>query len=475
MVIACRYTSCVSNPDRNLAGRLFAWSLLLYAFFFQGVGANQGVRFATLHAIATRYSADLTPWRGMPLVAFDVVEVRGRLLAPQPPGVVLLGLPIYWPLVQIERLAGLDVDSPAVMRWNMRAMTIVLASIPAATINAMLFLAFRRRGVDRRTAFTLALAFAAGGLVFPYASVLMSHAMTAALLLGGHLLAQRSSNRIRLFAAGVLLGLASACDLLAVGAAGIITIAHFLHSRRLSGMLPIVVGGAIGVTPMLVFNSIVFGSVFRAGPAVQPAFGVEESMWLGMFHGPELIRLYWLTIHPMRGIAWSMPLILVPLAGVFMGRGFVSFRERMVIGLMAAWFVGFLMCFRNWPGGACFGPRYLVPMLPVFFLFAADAWKRLCWIAPVLAILSAALMLAVSAVGVTIPGPSAGDALPINPTMQILESFVQGRLHLARDASSLATEFGLPPTVGLLIPITILVLMLRERHRIEADREPVGV
>jgi hypothetical protein len=450
--------------DRAIALRLMLLSLILYASFFQGVGANQGSRFATLHAVATRGSADIRFLDDTPLVDVDYVEVNGRMLAAQPPGPVLVGLGPYAAWIWTQRVLGLDVDSIETLRLNLRIMSILLAGAPAAILNLTLFMTFRRLGVSRHDALGAATAFAIGGLVFPYGSLLMSHALTASALFGGIALSF-SSSRVHHVLAGLSLGLATSCDYVCGPAALMVCVWAGVRSGSLATPMRIAAGGAIAAIPLAVWNVTVFGSLFAAGPAVSPAVGYEEGLLLGMFHEPDLRRIYWLTLHPYRGLLWAMPLLVLAVIGAARRADKVDRPTRILIALVLVWFIGFYTVFRNWPGGANFGPRYLLPVAPVLYLLAVEAWVRMPVWRWMITGISTMVVFAASAVGTTFPGPTAGDAIDLNPTFEVLAMLTRGQIASPLWSTNLGMDLGLAGLASLVPSLGLIVLLLMDVRR----------
>lgn len=143
----------------------------------------------------------------------------------------------------------------------------------------------------------------------------------------------------------------------------------FLVLRRLSwsSWLWPLAGLAVGATIDLVVNQLRFGSVFQTG------YGDER--WQATFTG-----VLGLSISPGRGIVWCMPLVLL----VPLGLARLIRRRRSLEG---CWLAGTaLLLFANaafwygWWGGQAWGPRLLVPALPLIAVLAASAvrtWRTL--------------------------------------------------------------------------------------------------
>jgi hypothetical protein len=117
---------------------------------------------------------------------------------------------------------------------------------------------------------------------------------------------------------------------------------------------------------ILAFNSSRFGSPWQTG------YGGEASR----FETPLLEGLAGLLVSPVKGLLWYSPVVI--LAAVGFAR--IWRRDRgaaLAIGAMSAAHLLITSKFYQWYGGGAWGPRLLVPMLPVWMAVAALALARL--------------------------------------------------------------------------------------------------
>ena len=136
----------------------------------------------------------------------------------------------------------------------------------------------------------------------------------------------------------------------------------FLVVRRVhwSAWLWPLAGLAFGAAVDLVVNQVRFGSAFQSG------YGDER--WQPMVTG-----ILGLSVSPGRGILWCMPLaLLVPLGVVCLVRrgrsleaGWLASTALLLFATAAFW--------SGWWGGQAWGPRLLVPALPLIAVLAASA------------------------------------------------------------------------------------------------------
>lgn len=406
---------------------ILRWALCLaglYAFFYQGGGWNQNARFDTVRALVERGNFEITAFADN---TGDVVEYRGKLFANKPPGQALLGAPVYFVLFHLERAVGLTPGEPALANANAYALTWFTGGLPTSALVVLMALAFKRRGATRRQALLLASAFGTGSLILPYAGMLMSHNLTAFLLFAAWFaLATPNAGDRSAAVAGGLLGFAVLCDFLAAPAAAML-VAYALWRRPSGGQAAaLAIGPLICAGFLLLHNQSCFGDPFTTVYTAETSEFRNKGLWLGVFDWPQPIRLYWLTLHPFRGLFYCCPVFLIPLFALFRQPPWRAFRpEDVVASAIVASFLLFNLSFNGWTGGWGIGPRYLIPAMPFLFLSALAGGRRLPKISATLAVISTLFMLCVSSVMVMVPGPNSGDAPDFNPlwnTARVLAS-----------------------------------------------------
>ncbi len=267
-----------------------------------------------------------------------------------PPGMALLALPAYVPLV----LAGVAPTDATGLIY----MGHLVAAIVEAAATLLLWATFAR-SVTPGWAFALVLLYTFGTSSRTIASqALWQHAgvhltVAAALWL---VLVERRLTAARAFAAAVLLGFG------AVIRQTTALVAFGLAPRSIRALAVSALGFAVGVLPLLIYDQIAFGSPLEQGYGTKP---FDNDIGLG---------LYGLLLSPSRGFFIYQPYLLAAFFafGIAWRRsGNVAARLRW---LSALW-VGTLLLYATyaeWWGGRVFGPRFLDDQTPI--LFAACAW-----------------------------------------------------------------------------------------------------
>ena len=133
-----------------------------------------------------------------------------------------------------------------------------------------------------------------------------------------------------------------------------------------------------------------------------------------------------LLLDSSHGLLPFMPIAILAPIGFFLAR---SRQERVILGCSAAAFVSYFLlaaAWVDWRGGSCFGPRLVVPAIPLLAPAIALVWRRLY--TPALR----SLFLAVSAIGAGI------EISAIASPFDAFWSAAVGRL-VAGSGSALAT------------------------------------
>lgn len=293
----------------------------------------------------------------------------GRRYAPY--GIVpsLLALPFFW--------LGAQAAAPGTLAFEYTtrlAVSAVNAPVTAATV-ALLSAWALRLGFTRWIALMLALLYGLATFAWPYARTFLSEPLTALLLLIAVERADAARGTRHRFWPLALSGLA--CGLListriAAGIAlpiiGLYAVWPTVWPGRdawwpaLRGAVVAgswwLVGFGPGVLPLVVYNLIRAGSVLASG------YGGERKMFIN----PLLEGLYGLLLSPGKSVFLYAPPILLAIPGAFL-----LWRRRpgfvLVIIALFLVHVGFYARWNAWSGGA-WGPRFLLPPLPLLMLLA---------------------------------------------------------------------------------------------------------
>jgi hypothetical protein len=441
--------------SRRIEWRLFVAAWLAYAFFHQGGGWNQNAKFATVRAVVEQGTFSLdsylfyssaddtengfrfvrTPmiegtfglrdriyavtWPGtddLPVRGFsgdeppmsthrvaatgDLAYANGRFYPNKPPGAAMLGVPAYFVLHGVERLAGLDPDdwwALTVNAWLTTAFSVGLISALGCVVFFRCALLLWGGRLSEATWTTIAFAFAT--LVFPYATLLYEHNIVATLLLSAFYFVLRSrespdSRWARLIL--ILAGAAAGYSVITAYSALVPVVALWVYacfrSGRKHGWLWFGLG-LIGPGLVLIcYNWTYFDSAFTTHYAFQNPLFQEAGTFVTPPGTTQLVRLAALLASPFRGLFFSSPVLLVGLAGwVALWRDGKR-AEVVLTGSMLAYWLVFNACLIRWDGGWGVGPRFLIPALPFLALGVTYGFVRAFKTTLILTTLSAVTM-----------------------------------------------------------------------------------
>jgi hypothetical protein len=281
-------------------------------------------------------------------------------------GNVVAMVPSYLLQKRLERLRRLP-EAPVVA-----LATHVMPALLMAAAAALFLLLARRRGASPRGALLLTAALAFGTICFVYARVAYSEALQtfALLLLVERTLAQ--SERLTLpgmaglgAAAGVLLNAKLAHAAILPLAAGYLLWRH-LGDRERRDLRRLALGSAVALAAFAPFlavtlwhNALKTGSPWHSGHEAQAHY----------FGGDLGAALYGFLLSPGKSLFLYSPPLLLGLCGL---RTALRRRRSETVLLLGISAVVLLVHakFRIWHGGYCWGPRYLVPIVPLVLLLA---------------------------------------------------------------------------------------------------------
>lgn len=248
-------------------------------------------------------------------------------------------------------------------------------AVLGAAVVAAVYLLLRALDRSPREALFLSAVLGLATPLFPYATSLMSETTLAALLTGSLAAAawaRRTGGGGALLLLGLLLGLLLNLKvpaalfwppLLLYVAAGL---APPLR-RRLAWTLP---GLAAGILLFLWHNHLRYGTPFRLGfRSGRDAFGFEV---------PLLDGLWGFLFSPNRSLFVFAPVLLLAVPGFAAFHRRHRAESRLVLALVLPWTL-LHAAWHDFTGGWCWGPRFLLPVVPPLFLYTVPilaAWYR---------------------------------------------------------------------------------------------------
>lgn len=403
----------MTPPDRRIAQGLFALLFATYAWFFSGGGWNQNAHFDLTRALVERQTLHIDGYhRNTGDVSWSRASGLWHVYINKPPGVSFLAVVPYAPLYVVERALGVSVDGWFVMTLNAWLVTVLTCGVAGAMIPSVLYAYGRRAGISPRGALAVALAIGLGTIVFPYSTLLIAHVPPAMfLLLAFYWMDERP------LLAGICAGVAGASYYLCILAAAILLLGVW-NRAGVRAALRFALGGLPFGALLLLYHWLCFGSPFTTSLEISDRF-TEEGLLFGVFRAPSLQALWGLTFGDYRGLFIVSPVLLLAVIGAFR----MPRRELLLIGSIVFVFLAAVASFNHWEGGFAFGPRYILPIVPL--LGVAMLYLRGRWVVPVgvlLGLASFAMQLMATAVN---PTPSSRIRHPVQD--YLFPRFVAGK------------------------------------------------
>jgi hypothetical protein len=405
--------------DRNAGtvAAVFLVSVLAtsYGYFSPFGGWNANSRLSLVFAVVDDGTLNIDAYHDAPLtLTGDKSFHRGHYYSDKAIGTAVLGVLAYAP-VSAERA----VSSPSRYAVTRHWITFFSVGLPVVAAVTYLFLVLDRLALGRRAALGIALVAGLATPLWPYATVLFGHALVAASLIAAFLMvthhrhAHRPWTPVARVCFGSLLGLSVITEFPVVPVAASLSLYYLFAARerrelaRVQTWLLPAVGALPLVSLQLAYNALCFGSPFSFGYGhiADPHFRAMHARGLLGVGLPSLEVLYYITLHPIRGIFLHSPVLGAGLVGLLLGAWQSRWRAEAVTCLLVVALVLLINAgYGAWWGGFAFTARHAIPAIPFLVVGLAFLPRRAWPIVAALALVSMAQML-VAVVG----GPRTSD------------------------------------------------------------------
>lgn len=383
--------------------------LIAYTFFVpppspEYFGTNNSVRFYLTKSLTLDRSFAIEKYY---LGGIDAAFYQGHYYSGKAPATSFLAVPVYW-------LAWETVGRHfAIPDWvYLYLVQVCVIALPSVLL-ALLMHGFLCRFVPSEWyADMIVLGYSLGTMAFPYSTQFVGHQLAAVLLFGCFIVLlkwrrdfafapsptslSRAESRGRfarssLLVSGVLGGLAVAADYQVMLILCVIFIFTAFSFRRPGAIVIFALGCVPGVFFVLLYNYACFGDIlsFPYAHEAMPIAREVQSQGLFGIQIPKLIPFLMLLMSPFRGLFFVSPFLLLVMPGLYslvrkspdadhMEIAIGLSKERL-FWLCLSSILGYMFLISSysaWAGGAGYGPRFLVPVIPFFILPIASLTER---------------------------------------------------------------------------------------------------
>ncbi|MGA9207819.1 MAG: hypothetical protein WB347_08470, partial [Terriglobales bacterium] len=291
---------------------LFALSLWVYAYFYQGGGWNQNSRFDLVRSIVEERTQQIDSYA---YNTGDLSEVNGHYYCDKAPGVSWIGV---LPYTGFRMLVSAKANDATYLSAAAYFVTVFTVAIPSAVAVAMLWAFLEIFALSGFFKILITLGYALGTLAFPYATLFYGHQPAAALLFSAFVLLARTEARPAgcglLFGVGALLGLSVSVDY--SSALGVVPICVYAACKhpKFRPLLFLALGGACVGILLAIYDTACFGGPFK----VAYDFSVQAPRHEGGFMGigtPKIGVLGKILFSSYRGLFYSAPWLITGIIG----------------------------------------------------------------------------------------------------------------------------------------------------------------
>jgi hypothetical protein len=377
-------TSGQLSPSRT-ALVLGAVLFISYAYFYQAGGWNQNSRFALVRAILEQHTLRIDDYQ---LHTGDKAIWEGHYYSDKPPGTSLMVLPSVAIARAISRAAAVDPGSFPGLAWTSYIAAVFSAGLFTVLAALIVFVVSVRWGFSTGAALFASAAYGLAGPAWSFATLFMSHGVTAGCLMTAFYaaltIADRTPDRRRPWAIllGVSAGWAVVTEFQAAIPAAVICLAALVRMRRhapgevVSVAALVAAGGAACATVLFTYNTLAFGSPLHLGYSSEEGFEHLRTGFFGITY-PRWWTMRELLVGEYRGMVPLAPLIAVAAVGLLWLAADERRRAGALIALgVAVYYFVLNASYYYWEGGWAYAPRQVTPGLPFLALGLAPLWDR---------------------------------------------------------------------------------------------------
>ena len=171
---------------------------------------------------------------------------------------------------------------------------------------------------------------------------------------------------------GIAAGCAFLVDYVAALLIPVVAVFLLVGTRKLSRAFYFIAGSLTGIVAVLAYNLFAFGTLFTTSQNLY-----DGKPFLGDFSTPILQGLFMNFLSPYRGLFLYCPLTILAPVGYYLMLKKSRFRSQAV--LILAMILSIVIPYSMWQdvtAGVSFGPRFLIPAIPLLLLPTGSVIER---------------------------------------------------------------------------------------------------
>jgi len=351
----------------------FTGLFFLYLLAPTVVDVNQWSRYDLMRALAFDHSIRIEKYMGN-TIDWSGPPGHGYFYTNKAPGTSFLGAPFLFIAAKIYGVLRPSIQDP---HYHLLLITdVFITIIPSVILSLLLYLFIRRQTKEAHPAI-ITFGYAVATIVFKYSASTFGHQTAAVFVFAAFYLLLCSD---KLWLSGAFFGLSVLTEYSMVLLAPGFLLLFFGYKKNdfWSSLLKFCIGGLPAFVIFVWYHKTAFGGYLTLPMKYNnPLFWGEDerSAVRGVIGYPRPTILFELLFGQRRGLFLISPVLLLALIGSV--KAVINSTQK-ELPIFCLWsftsFLAFNASFNGWHGGNCWGPRYLVPMLP--FLVIGLVWIR---------------------------------------------------------------------------------------------------
>ena len=350
---------------------LFVIILISLSFFYHGAGWNSEARMAQIYSVVEEGTFEISRFSEQ---TRDIAVIDGRIYPNKSPGSSLIGIPVYFILYHLQKMAGFSPENdPWIILSDAYIIKVITNDLLAAWAGVLFFRMMILTGFVPRLAFLIALTLCLGTQVLPYSSVYMGHIQAFSFYVIGlyylfPFMLRKELSSGDFFRGGLFLGISGMMDYFVFFLLVVWCLFVLISKTERNNKFFFLTGIAIPILILMLYHTCCFGGPFEIPMKYNLSIFQyrREDLWLNSFQPFNFIVAKELLIGPCYGLFTYNPVLWAGVAGLFCMIFMKEYRGFAVMSLIQFFVLSAVVsCFIGWWGGHSVGPRYLIPLIPV--------------------------------------------------------------------------------------------------------------